>query len=156
MSPLIQLTELISLTFMHTNKTFIKFQFQIFRIFLLIQICSTRKEISFEVPNGKKATLLFCCSCHRRSYILLLFFITISVFDSKFIWKSYIKLSFIESIFVMVKDTSYNQGYSLNITTKKYFKKHYPPYQKLRNCKTLTVNTPSPIINLLTTITEPI
>ena len=47
-----------------------------------------------------------CYPCHRTSYICLISILHYSsVFDCKFIWKSYVNFSFIEFIFVMVKDT---------------------------------------------------
>ena len=51
--------------------------------------------------NGNKATAFLCYPCHCTSYLC----IYIQFFYCRFIWKSYVNFSFIEFIFVMVKDT---------------------------------------------------
>ena len=70
-------------------------------------VLSPKKDF-FRVHNGNKATQLFRVI---PTIAPRMFFFWISilqynlVFDCKFIWKSYVNFSFIELIFVMVKDT---------------------------------------------------
>ena len=61
-----------------------------------------KHKIFLRDHSGNKATQLFCVipAIPPRIYILYIQF-----FDCRFIWKSYVNFSFIEFIFVMVKDT---------------------------------------------------
>ena len=77
------------------------------------------KKYFFEGPQWKKNHSAFLCYfCHRTSYIY--FFIILhysSVFNCKFIWKSYVNFSFIEFIFVMVKDTYFLPSFLPSLLT---------------------------------------
>ena len=63
------------------------------------------KKLFLRDHNGNKATQPFCvttATAPRNVYFL--FYIIVQFFDCRFIWKSYVSFSFIEVIFVMVKD----------------------------------------------------
>ena len=68
---------------------------------------SPKKKGFFVGPQRKwNHTAFLCYSCYRNSDIFLSSILPYSsVFDCTFIWKSYVNFSFIEFIFVLVKDT---------------------------------------------------
>ena len=101
------------------------FSFKFFYMFLLIHIYATpllppppQKKFFSRDYNGNKATQIFCVISFIAPRIFSFILHYRLAFDCKFIWKRYVTFSFIQFIFVIVKDKGIMgifQGDSLSV-----------------------------------------